>query len=273
MRSCRSGMSFSSPLVCTSTWSGTRARSVELTGSSGSAPAPHSHRPPAQRGAACPHAHLGRPRSHRGQIRRLLMSPPRRAILRTLGAVAALTLLTGTAACGADAAAGGGQTTELRYQGSVGQVTLPELAADLGYLGDVRAQLDRQRHRRPAGHPGHRHRADRLRRRVQRRHRQARRRQRPDQGRRQLLRLGRADLPGLLRARRQPDPHRARPDRQEGRHEHPRRARRGRAQDLARPRRAHPRRDQAGRSWSPYRRSTPSSRCGSGRSTSRCSAG
>ncbi|WP_433652123.1 ABC transporter substrate-binding protein [Micromonospora zamorensis] len=66
------------------------------------------------------------------------MSPPRRAILRTLGAVAALTLLTGTAACGgADAAAGGGQTTELRYQGSVGQVTLPELAADLGYLGDV----------------------------------------------------------------------------------------------------------------------------------------
>ncbi|MEU7922150.1 ABC transporter substrate-binding protein [Micromonospora zamorensis] len=66
------------------------------------------------------------------------MSPPRRAILRTLGAVAALTLLTGTAACGADAAAGGGQTNELRYQGSVGQVTLPELAADLGYLGDVR---------------------------------------------------------------------------------------------------------------------------------------
>ena len=56
MGSCRSGMSFSSPLVCTSTWSGTRARSVELTGPSGSAPAPHSHRPPAQRGAACPHA-------------------------------------------------------------------------------------------------------------------------------------------------------------------------------------------------------------------------
>jgi ABC-type nitrate/sulfonate/bicarbonate transport system substrate-binding protein len=28
--------------------------------------------------------------------------------------------------------------TELRYQGSVGQVTLPELAADLGYLGEVK---------------------------------------------------------------------------------------------------------------------------------------
>ncbi|MEU5784018.1 ABC transporter substrate-binding protein [Micromonospora lupini] len=64
------------------------------------------------------------------------MSPPRRALLRTLAAAVALTLLTGVAGCGGDAAAG--QTTELRYQGSVGQVTLPELAADLGYLGDVR---------------------------------------------------------------------------------------------------------------------------------------
>ncbi|MEU4335477.1 ABC transporter substrate-binding protein [Micromonospora lupini] len=64
------------------------------------------------------------------------MSPPRRALLRTLAAAVALTLLTGVAGCGGDAEAG--QTTELRYQGSVGQVTLPELAADLGYLGDVR---------------------------------------------------------------------------------------------------------------------------------------
>ncbi|CCH16935.1 ABC transporter substrate-binding protein [Micromonospora lupini] len=64
------------------------------------------------------------------------MSPPRRALLRTLAAAVALTLLTGAAGCGGDAEAG--QTTELRYQGSVGQVTLPELAADLGYLGDVR---------------------------------------------------------------------------------------------------------------------------------------
>ncbi|MEV4655887.1 ABC transporter substrate-binding protein [Micromonospora sp. NPDC049301] len=66
------------------------------------------------------------------------MSPPRRAVLRTLATVTALALLTGTAGCGGDAEAGAGQATELRYQGSVGQVTLPELAADLGYLGDVR---------------------------------------------------------------------------------------------------------------------------------------
>ncbi|MEU1755817.1 ABC transporter substrate-binding protein [Micromonospora matsumotoense] len=58
------------------------------------------------------------------------MSPLR----RTLAAAAALLALT---ACGTDAEAAG-QTTTLRYQGSVGQVTLPELAADLGYLGDVK---------------------------------------------------------------------------------------------------------------------------------------
>ncbi|MET7881294.1 ABC transporter substrate-binding protein [Micromonospora profundi] len=66
------------------------------------------------------------------------MSPPRRALLRTVATAAALTLLTGAAGCGSDAQAGAGQASELRYQGSVGQVTLPELAADLGYLGDVR---------------------------------------------------------------------------------------------------------------------------------------
>ncbi|MFD6566478.1 ABC transporter substrate-binding protein [Micromonospora profundi] len=66
------------------------------------------------------------------------MSPPRRALLRTLATAAALTLLAGTAGCGSDAEAGSRQASELRYQGSVGQVTLPELAADLGYLGDVR---------------------------------------------------------------------------------------------------------------------------------------
>ncbi|GAB3846201.1 hypothetical protein GCM10029963_25590 [Micromonospora andamanensis] len=60
------------------------------------------------------------------------MSPPR----RTLAAVTALAVLVGTAACGTDG--GTDQTTELRYQGSVGQVSLPELAADLGYLGDVK---------------------------------------------------------------------------------------------------------------------------------------
>ncbi|MEV7331488.1 ABC transporter substrate-binding protein [Micromonospora sp. NPDC093244] len=66
------------------------------------------------------------------------MSPPRRTLLRALAAATTLTLLAGAAGCGGDARAGGGQATELRYQGSVGQVTLPELAADLGYLGDVR---------------------------------------------------------------------------------------------------------------------------------------
>lgn len=41
--------------------------------------------------------------------------------------------------CGDGGAAGSGkQVTELRYQGSVGAVTLPELAEDLGYLGNVK---------------------------------------------------------------------------------------------------------------------------------------
>src|SRR6266536_2985912 len=45
----------------------------------------------------------------------------------------------GLAGCGtASGASPGKQVTELRYQGSVGAVTLPELAADLGYLGDVK---------------------------------------------------------------------------------------------------------------------------------------
>src|SRR6266536_5756769 len=45
----------------------------------------------------------------------------------------------GLAGCGtASGASPGKQVTELRYQGSVGAVTLPELAADLGYLGNVK---------------------------------------------------------------------------------------------------------------------------------------
>jgi ABC-type nitrate/sulfonate/bicarbonate transport system substrate-binding protein len=51
-----------------------------------------------------------------------------------LAATVALGALTG---CGSSAAAAA-QTTELRYQGAVGTVTLPELAADLGYLGNVK---------------------------------------------------------------------------------------------------------------------------------------
>ncbi|MEU7848436.1 ABC transporter substrate-binding protein [Micromonospora parva] len=66
------------------------------------------------------------------------MSPPRHALRRTLTTAAALVVLAATAGCGGAATAGGDQVSELRYQGSVGQVTLPELAADLGYLGDVK---------------------------------------------------------------------------------------------------------------------------------------
>lgn len=47
------------------------------------------------------------------------------------------------AACGeatASGGGGGGETRRLRYQGSVGQVTLAELAEDLGYLGDVKLE-------------------------------------------------------------------------------------------------------------------------------------
>ncbi|MEU6238461.1 ABC transporter substrate-binding protein [Kitasatospora sp. NPDC047058] len=54
--------------------------------------------------------------------------------LTALGAVAA--------ACGRAAASGGsgGETRKLRYQGWAGQVTLPELAEDLGYFGDVKLE-------------------------------------------------------------------------------------------------------------------------------------
>jgi ABC-type nitrate/sulfonate/bicarbonate transport system substrate-binding protein len=54
----------------------------------------------------------------------------RRAFLALAGAAAVST------ACGTASGSGGGTKT-LRYQGSAGAVTLPELAADLGYLGDV----------------------------------------------------------------------------------------------------------------------------------------
>ncbi|MEV4219359.1 ABC transporter substrate-binding protein [Nonomuraea sp. NPDC049725] len=51
-------------------------------------------------------------------------------------AVAATTLLLATAACGTSQA--GSVQKELRYQGSVGAVTFPELAEELGYLGDIK---------------------------------------------------------------------------------------------------------------------------------------
>jgi ABC-type nitrate/sulfonate/bicarbonate transport system substrate-binding protein len=52
--------------------------------------------------------------------------------------MALVLLAAGLAGCGTPSGASPGrQVTELRYQGSVGAVTLPELAADLGYLGNV----------------------------------------------------------------------------------------------------------------------------------------
>lgn len=60
--------------------------------------------------------------------------PFRAAVL----AAAALALPALSACATPGNAAGAGQVTELRYQGWVGQVTLPELAEDLGYLGNVR---------------------------------------------------------------------------------------------------------------------------------------
>ncbi|MFJ7204601.1 ABC transporter substrate-binding protein [Streptomyces sp. NPDC098789] len=59
----------------------------------------------------------------------------RRQFLALLGISAA------AVSCGTATASGGGgggaQLKKLKYQGAVGSVTLPELAADLGYLGDV----------------------------------------------------------------------------------------------------------------------------------------
>ena len=53
--------------------------------------------------------------------------------------MATVVALAGLAGCGtASAGAPGRQVTELRYQGAVGTVTLPELAADLGYFGSVK---------------------------------------------------------------------------------------------------------------------------------------
>ena len=61
-----------------------------------------------------------------------------RAALAALVA-AATTALAALSGCGdSGGASGGAEATELRYQGSVGQVTLPELAEDLGYLGNVK---------------------------------------------------------------------------------------------------------------------------------------
>ncbi|MFD7324071.1 ABC transporter substrate-binding protein [Streptomyces sp. NPDC059875] len=61
------------------------------------------------------------------------MASTRRRFLTLLG-LSAVAVSCGTTATGTS---GKGQTRTLRYQGWAGQVTLPELAEDLGYLGDV----------------------------------------------------------------------------------------------------------------------------------------
>lgn len=58
----------------------------------------------------------------------------RRQFLTLLG-ISAAAVSCGTATAGGGS--GGAQITSLKYQGNVGGVTLPELAADLGYLGNV----------------------------------------------------------------------------------------------------------------------------------------
>ncbi|MEU4121597.1 ABC transporter substrate-binding protein [Streptomyces virginiae] len=64
----------------------------------------------------------------------------RRQFLTLLG-ISAAAVSCGTATAGGGSGSGsGGQVTTLKYQGSVGAVTLPELAADLGYLGDVKLE-------------------------------------------------------------------------------------------------------------------------------------
>lgn len=62
--------------------------------------------------------------------------------LTLLTAATAVLFSMAVSACGgpatADAGGGGHEVTSLRYQGSANSVTLPELAADLGYLGNIK---------------------------------------------------------------------------------------------------------------------------------------
>ncbi|MGW0120189.1 ABC transporter substrate-binding protein [Streptomyces sp. NPDC003327] len=62
----------------------------------------------------------------------------RRQFLTLLG-ISAAAVSCGTATAGGGSGSGA-QIRTLKYQGAVGAVTLPELAADLGYFGDVRLE-------------------------------------------------------------------------------------------------------------------------------------
>ncbi|GIH79833.1 ABC transporter substrate-binding protein [Planobispora longispora] len=62
-------------------------------------------------------------------------------MIRTSHALLSVLLAASLVACGSasgSARPGGSEVTELRYQGSVGAVTFPELAQELGYLGDIK---------------------------------------------------------------------------------------------------------------------------------------
>lgn len=63
------------------------------------------------------------------------MKMTRAAVAAALAATLAAAALSG---CGSSASGAAENVKELRYQGWVGQVTPPELAEDLGYLGDVK---------------------------------------------------------------------------------------------------------------------------------------
>ena len=60
------------------------------------------------------------------------------AFVSALALASTLVLAGCGAALGGGSDSGGKEETTLRYQGSVGQVTVPEIAADLGYLGDLK---------------------------------------------------------------------------------------------------------------------------------------
>jgi ABC-type nitrate/sulfonate/bicarbonate transport system substrate-binding protein len=62
------------------------------------------------------------------------------ATRRDFLALPLLGLAGGLVGCGTADAGSGAEAKTLRYQGSVGAVTLPELAAGLGYLGDVKLE-------------------------------------------------------------------------------------------------------------------------------------
>ncbi|MFG2297731.1 ABC transporter substrate-binding protein [Streptomyces sp. NPDC048603] len=65
-------------------------------------------------------------------------STSRRQFLTLLG-ISAAAVSCGTATAGGGSGSGS-QVKTLKYQGAVGAVTLPELAADLGYFGDVKLE-------------------------------------------------------------------------------------------------------------------------------------